>query len=228
MRTALPNPAPTLSLHLTRRELTFLRAPLTLVLFVVISVIVNLIFRAKTGLAPLDPDYEEFSRNNPGLFFSLAGYVIYMGVQAVAATFPLALAFGTSRRNFAAGTLVFVLGFSAYMTLLSLLGLGVELLTGHWFGEIHAFDVTILGNGDPWILCARVFSMSILFTGLGAIFGAQWLRGETPALGVTITLVTLGLLVFVNAALLPLAALTLGTLIVFGLLPLLLRNATAR
>ncbi|RWZ59691.1 hypothetical protein ELQ92_12815 [Labedella populi] len=76
-------------------------------------------------------------------------YLVVVGVQAVGLTFPFALGFGVTRRDFWLGT-------AALFTLLSLVNaaaytilLQVERATDHWWTGTHMFDSLWYGLG-PW------------------------------------------------------------------------------
>ena len=96
--------APTVKLHLNKREITFL-VPLYITLMVtVLSVLIALIFW-RSGSQPGSDGWVIGSRNNPGIAYSLPGFLVYLGVQSIATTFPFALTLGATRRAFTAGTL---------------------------------------------------------------------------------------------------------------------------
>jgi hypothetical protein len=76
-------------------------------------------------------------------------YLIVVGVQAVAMTFPFALGFGVTRRDFWLGTaalftLLSVVNAAAFTILVQL-----ERATDHWWSGTHMFDALWYGTG-PW------------------------------------------------------------------------------
>ncbi|MCU1406719.1 MAG: hypothetical protein JWQ43_3022 [Glaciihabitans sp.] len=194
---------PTVKLHLNKREMTFI-VPLTITVVVaIVSVLISLIFW-RFGSEPGTPGWIEGSRNNPGIAWSLPGFLIYLGVQSVATTFPFALALGATRRSFVAGTLLWWGGVSAYLTAVLALLMSIEMASGHWFSGFHVLDVYVLGAGNLGILIPVVFLGTLTFLGIGGLFGAAFVRfgARGPqALAVLIgVVVLLGIVLFIPAA----------------------------
>src|SRR5699024_2095646 len=95
---------------------------------------------------------------------------------AVATTFPFALSLGTSRRAFITGTLLWQAFTAAYIALILLALLGLELATGHWFFGFYIFDILLLGAGDPMPLLAIVVLGVLPSLSVGGVFAAAWVR----------------------------------------------------
>lgn len=171
----MSNVISTTRLHLNKREATF-AVPLYITAMVaLISVLISLLFW-RAGSLPGTADWIESSRMNPGMIYALSGFLVYLGVQSVATTFPFALTLGSTRRSFAAGTLVWNVIMSAYLTVVFALMLMLELLTNHWFIGFYIFDIYILGAGDFGMLFPIVFLSTLFLLTIGGVFGASWVR----------------------------------------------------
>ncbi|WP_111719766.1 hypothetical protein [Homoserinimonas sp. OAct 916] len=165
----------TTKLHLNKREATF-AVPLYITAMVaVISVLISLLF-LRAGSVPGSAEWIESSRMNPGMIYALSGFLVYLGVQSVATTFPFALTLGSTRRSFAAGTLVWNVIMSAYLAVVFAVMLMLELATNHWFAGFYIFDIIVLGAGDLRLLIPIVFLSTLLLLTVGGVFGASWVR----------------------------------------------------
>lgn len=162
-------------LHFTKVA-TALLTPLGIIGVVwVVSLIIALALQ-RAGLDPAYPEYEVGARNNMGIMWSLPGFLIYYGVQAVSTTFPFALAVGTTRRSYVAGTAIANLLHSAYVSLTLAVMLLLELATNHWFFDLYVFDVYVLGAGNVWTLLATSFIGVFFCLTIGGLFGAIWVK----------------------------------------------------
>lgn len=190
-------------LHLNKPAV-MLGIPAQIVIIVlIVSALISFILQ-RGGLDPNAADYAEGARWNQGMIWSLPGFLVYYGVQAVATTYPFALALGATRRAHVLGTAMANLVLSAFVSLLMLALLGLELATNHWFFGVYALDTYLLGAGNPLILVATVFFIVFVSTSVGGFFGAVWVRfgskGPTvAALALALVLVAL-LLIFVPQA----------------------------
>ena len=162
-------------LHLNKLS-SFLVAPLGIVAVVmVVSIIIAVAIQR--GGSPVDSaSYVEGARWNSGIVWSLPGFLIYYGVQAVATTYPFGLALGSTRRDFILGTTVANILQAAYVAILLVVLLGIELVTDHWFMSVYVLDVNALGAGNPWILMASVFLGVLFCLTIGGLFGSIWVR----------------------------------------------------
>jgi hypothetical protein len=134
------------------------------------------------------------------VIWSLFGFIVAVGVQAVATAFPLALALGSTRRAFALGVLATCLLQSALLTAASLVLLGLERLTGGWFVGAPVLTDSTLGSGDPRVLSAVMFLAALSALMAGSVFGAAHVRfGATGAmwLGIGIAAVIVAALLVV-------------------------------
>jgi hypothetical protein len=172
---AIANITPTVKLHLNKREVTFL-VPLYITLMVAaVSVLISLIFW-RAGSQPGSEGWVTGSRNNPGIAYSLPGFLVYLGVQSIATTFPFALTLGATRRAFTAGTLTWAAMVSAYLALIIAALTMLELATDHWFAGFYLFDIYVLGTGDIPLLLVIVFLGTLTSLTVGGAFGAAWVR----------------------------------------------------
>lgn len=165
----------TTKLHLNKRETTFLVPMYIIVTVAVISVLISLLFW-RSGSLPGTPDWIQGSQVNPGMAYALPGFLVYLGVQSIATTFPFALTLGASRRSFVAGTLLWSVIVSAFMALALALLTTLELATNHWFAGFYVFDIYVLGAGDLGRLLPIVFLATLSMLCLGGVFGASWIR----------------------------------------------------
>lgn len=162
-------------LHLNKPEVAF-AVPLFIMLIVlVISAIISLTLQ-RVGLDPSNPEFAEGARMNGGAVWSLPGFLIYLGVQAVATTFPFALALGSTRRAYVAGTAVANVILSVYVAFVFVVLLALELATNHWFANIYAIDVYALGSGNFAVLAVTAFLGTFTALSIGGLFGAIWVR----------------------------------------------------
>ncbi|MBL5975097.1 MAG: hypothetical protein D3X82_15405 [Candidatus Leucobacter sulfamidivorax] len=202
-------------LQMNKPDVTFAVPLYILGIVMVISVIIVLAIQ-RAGSDPGSADYVVGARMNMGMVWSLPGFLIYLGVQAVSTTFPFALALGTTRRAFVAGTALANLIQSAYIALVMLALLGLELLTNHWFLGLYVLDIYAFGAGNPLQLFLTVLIGTFLCLSIGGVFGAIWVR--FGAKGPTILGLALGLVLAIAILLLVpyfgeiFAAMTEGTL----------------
>lgn len=202
-------------LQMNKRDVTFLVPGMIVLIVLVVSAIIALALQ-RAGLDPADPSYAEGARFNNGIVWSLPGFLVYYGVQAVSTTFPFALALGTTRRAYVLGTAIANIITAAYITAILLVLLWIELATGHWWFDIYVLDNHLLGSGDPLVLAGAAFLGVLLCTSLGGLFAAVWVRygNKGPTfLGLALGLVLAVLvLVFVPYAAEIVAAMTGATL----------------
>ncbi|WP_281533991.1 hypothetical protein [Cryobacterium breve] len=147
-------------LHLNRRVVALLVPLFIVAVVVVISILISLLFW-RGGSQPGSAVWINSSRSNTGMLFSLAGFLVSMGVASAATTFPFALALGATRRAFTLGTLAWNILQAAYLTVVLAVLMLLELATGHWFFGFYIFDINILGAGDLTKLIPIVF-LSVL------------------------------------------------------------------
>lgn len=187
-------------LHMNKPA-TMFGVPAQILLFVLIITAVISFALQRAGLDPNSAEYAAGARGNMGMVFSLPGFLIYYGVQAVATTMPFAFALGATRRAHVIGTAISNLILSAYIAVSMVVLLWIELATNHWFFGVYALDNYLLGSGNAWQLFITVLLGVFVSTSIGGVFGAVWVRygskGPTlVALAVALVLASL-LLIFV-------------------------------
>ena len=206
-------------LQLNKRDISFLVPAAIIGMVLVITAIIAFALQ-RAGLDAQSADYAANARNNTGMVFALPGFLIYFGVQAVATTFPFGLALGMTRRAYVAGTALAHLITSAYIALIMLVLLWIELATNHWFFGVYALDSYVLGAGNPGVLLATAFLGTLASLSIGSVFGAVWVRygNRGPLfLGLALILVIAVLvLAFVPQAAAIIAAITGGTMALVG------------
>lgn len=181
-------------LHFNKPEVS-LAVPLYIIgLVLVISWIIAAIL-IRAGAEPGAASYGDDMRNNLGMVWSLPGFLVYLGVQAVATTFPYALALGTTRRAYVTGTALANILLSVYVTVILAALLVLELATGHWFFGAYALDNFAFGSGSFGVLIPTVFLGTFVSLSIGGAFGAVWVRFGSK--GPTILALALGLVLVV-------------------------------
>lgn len=179
-------------LQMNKPDVTFVVPLMILAVVMVISVIIVLAI-LRSGGDPSSPEYVDGARMNMGMVWSLPGFLIYLGVQAVATTFPFAVALGATRWAFTTGTALAHLVQSAYIALVMLALLGIELATNHWFVGLYVLDIYAFGSGNPLQLFLTAFLGTFAMLSIGGVFGAVWVR--FGAKGPTVLGLALGLAV---------------------------------
>jgi len=142
MTHALPN----LRLYLANRTWSVLTPIYILAIMTGITVVITAIIGIATGL-PIPDDIRHDMRFNGGAIYCIPGFLISVGALAMNRNFSMALALGSTRRHFWIGTALGFVITSLTLGVGSLVGLGLERLTNHWFIGARAFDVTPLGMG---------------------------------------------------------------------------------
>lgn len=124
-----------------------------------------------------------------GYFFV---YMLVVAVQTMNSTFPFALGYGVTRRDFYLGSaLTFVLlsaGYAAGMTVLSLL----EEATGGWGLGGRMFSAVYFGGGGALERLWIFFCLFMFFFFIGAALATVYVRWKAP--GMIIFFATLGFL----------------------------------
>lgn len=185
--------APAVKLHLNKRQETFVIPLWITAMVALISLVISLLFW-RSGNLPGTSEWIQGSRSNPGIAYALAGFLIYLGVQSVASTFPFALTLGSTRRSFVTGTLLWAVITSAYLAAVFAALLTLEVATGHWFAGFYIFDVYVLGAGELTRLLPVVFLATLTLLCVGGVFGASWVRygargPQLVGIGVALTLI---------------------------------------
>lgn len=189
-----------IKLHLNKRAQS-LGVPVMILSLVVIISILIAVTVSRFGVDIKSEEFVEGFKYNSGVLWSLPGFLGYLGVQAVSTTFPFGMALGTTRREYSLGTLGFYILLSAYIGLIGVALLGLELLTNHWFIGAYALDVFFLGGGNPAITFVTLFILSLTVLTIGGSFASVYLKAgpKGPLLvGVGLILVVLLILVMIS------------------------------
>jgi hypothetical protein len=140
----------------------------------------------------------QYSGASSWIFF----YMMVVAVQAMNLTFPLALGYGSTRRDFYLGSaLTFVLlsaGWAIGLTILS----AIESATHGWGVSLRMFTAIYFGGGETeiWQRLVIFFCVMLWFFFVGAAFAAVYVRWK--AFGLVVSFIILGALLVGAVALL--------------------------
>ena len=189
-----------LALYLTNRLNSFVVAPAILVLVAILTVVIGLIIGIRTGL-PLPQPVQEGFNNNLSVFWALPGFLISHGALTANRGFAGALAFGSTRRNFWAGTAMGFMITSLAVAAVGLVILAVEAATGYGVGASF-LTIAALDHGSPLVVAMTLFLLSLmsLFAGMsfGGIYRAAGVIWTVVSI-VAVVLVALGLIAAIVA-----------------------------
>lgn len=191
-------PARSLGRRLSTIVLLQLTNPMTLIGWPLI--ILTIIFLANVGFVAVLTSATEGRAEvlvNGGVGFIWV-YTLVMAVQSVNQTFPLALGFGATRRDYLIGTGILFAGLSVgYALLISTLAM-VERAVDYWGIKLGFFDSF---PGWPWheILLAHVLTL-LLAASIGAATAAVYVRWRATGMyvfwaGLVALLIGTGLLI---------------------------------
>jgi hypothetical protein len=131
-----------------------------------------------------------------GASFYIFVYLLIVALQAINNTFPFALGFGVTRREFSFGTAIafalLAIGYGAALTLLSY----IEQWTQGWGLGGHMFTAIYFSHG-PWYARLFVFAGALMFFffvgALAASVFVRWRGNGLLVLGAAIAVIVLGL-----------------------------------
>ncbi|TYL53838.1 hypothetical protein [Agromyces mariniharenae] len=103
-------------------------------------------------------------------------YLIVVGVQAVAYTFPFALGFGATRRDYWLGTAAMFLFVSIEMAAAIATLVQLEILTGGWWIGAGMFDALWYGQNGWLVDFYTTFSLQLLVLFIGASITTVFMR----------------------------------------------------
>lgn len=128
-------------------------------------------------------------------------YMMVVAVQAISITFPFALGFGVTRRDFYLGSAVTFVGLSAMYSLGMAILAEIEVATGGWGLGGTMFAPVYFGEGFfPRLFIFFVTNLFFFF--IGSMFASIWVRWK--ANGLVVGLVALGAILLGGVALLTL------------------------
>ena len=110
-------------------------------------------------------------------------YMMVVAIQAMNLTFPFALGFGSTRRDFSLGTGAAFVGLSAFYSLLyTALGM-IEGATNGWGLGGSMFKSIYFGIDENWgVRLFNVFAAFLFFFAIGSVFGAIYVRSRARGL----------------------------------------------
>lgn len=136
------------------------------------------------------------SYSNGSVLWSVLGYTVAVGVQNVSASFPFALALGSTRQTFVVGNLLASAIQALLLAATAIALLGLERVTGGWFLGLHVLSSDLLGRGNALVLGGTIFLTILTALCVGGAFGASWVRfGARGPLLVSVGLVAVGAIV---------------------------------
>ena len=175
------------------------------IILAAVTALCVVIFLVLVAFTPVTAEQlSEGFRYNQAALWSWPGFIVTIGVYAYARTMPFAIGMmGSARRHYWAGTALWILVQSVYLSALMGVFLLLEKATGHWFTGARMFDVYVLGDGDLGVTLLLGFSISLSCLSAGACLAAVYLRwGQYGVMAgiVGILLVIIGALALVLAS----------------------------
>lgn len=163
-------PLRSLKLYLANRSNVLGIPTIILALVVLITILIAVAVGVAIGF-PITEHNNGQPIYNLGALTSVPGFLVATGVITVNRNFDMALAFGSTRRDFWVGTSIGFAITSAVTGLGAMLLMLIENLTdGYWIGAI-AFNMPMLGDGNFLICFVVIFAVSMASLFMGAAFG---------------------------------------------------------
>ncbi|MEO7121897.1 MAG: ABC transporter permease, partial [Lacisediminihabitans sp.] len=146
-------------------------------------------------MSTLQPEDQPTSNSYNGGSFFLFVYMLVIATQAMNRTFPFALGFGVTRRDYYLGTslafVIYSVCFGAALTLLSL----IEQWTSGWGVGLALFRTQLLGDDNlGQVLFVNIAGFVVFFL-IGMVCGTvfvRWRANGLVALGVIVALLAIG------------------------------------
>ncbi|PPF81164.1 ABC transporter permease [Subtercola sp. Z020] len=165
---------PVLRLHLTNRWTTIGTPLVVLALIWAANWIVWLLIVRSVG-ADDRADAMEGTQFSGAIFYIFV-YMMVVAVQAITRTFPFALGFSVTRRDFFLGTaLLFAVLSAFYAVVITALSL-IEEATGGWGLGGHLFTAVWYGTGSPIERFVQILLLFLFFFFVGAAVAIVYLR----------------------------------------------------
>lgn len=129
-----------------------------------------------TNIAPADrmDAQDGFSYSGASLFIFV--YMMVVAVQAMSVTFPFALGYGATRRDFYLGSALTFVGLGAFYTVVYTVLAAIEGATGGWGVGGAMFTAMYFGDGAWWERSFAVFAAFLFFLFVGASAATIWVR----------------------------------------------------
>lgn len=110
-------------------------------------------------------------------------YMMIVAIQAMNLTFPLALGFGSTRRDFYLGTVIAFVGLAAFYSLIFIAMSELEAATNGWGLGGAMFNAVYFGQDSPWFVrLFHVFSGYLFFFFTGSAIAALYVRWKQRGL----------------------------------------------
>ena len=152
------------------------------------------------GAAPADRADALAGTGWSGASMYIFVYMMVVAVQAISITFPFALGYGVTRRDYYLGASLAFVGLAAMYSIgLTILSV-IEEATGGWGLGGSMFTAYYFGDGDWPERLVIFFSAFLFFFFVGAAIATVWVRWK--ANGLTAFFVALGAVIIGGAALL--------------------------
>jgi hypothetical protein len=177
LRTPLRRVGDIVRLHLANPFTIIITPLLILVAILAINLVIwALILRGVSAEGPAAVADASEGMQYSGMTLWTYVYMFVVAVQAMNLTFPLALGFGATRREFYVGSVIAFIGLSAvWATIYALLGV-IEEVTGGWGMGGQLFRSIYFGDG-PWLERWYVmFALFSCFYFVGAAIAAVYVR----------------------------------------------------
>ena len=129
-------------------------------------------------------------------------YMMVVAIQAMNLTFPFALGFGSTRRDFSLGTALTFIALSAFFALVYTGMAALETATHGWGLNGSMFTAAYFGDVTWGLRLFHVFTAFVFFFSIGTVFGAIYVRFRARGL----------ILFFAALALVLIGAVALATL----------------
>jgi hypothetical protein len=136
-----------------------------------------------------------------GSIFYIYVYVLIIAIQAVSRTFPLALGFGVTRRNYYLGTSAAFFGLGVVFSAILTVGSVIENATNGWGLGGHFFTAAYFSNGS-WLLRFVIYLLLFLFAmfigSVAASIFVRWKATGLTAFFAGVTLLLLGVVAIIT------------------------------
>lgn len=109
-------------------------------------------------------------------------YLVVVGVQAIGLTFPFALGFGSTRRDFWLGTALMFVLVSAEMAVATATLVQIEKATHGWGIGMHMFDALWYGQNGWLFDFYSTFAVQLLVLFIGAFATTVYMRWRIPGM----------------------------------------------
>jgi hypothetical protein len=167
-------------------------------MFVVTLALIAIIARAAEGEADVAQSVARGVQYSGATLYIFV-YMMVVAIQGMNFTYPFAMGYGSTRREFYLGSLLtFVLLSLGYALLFTVLA-ALEEATGGWWLGGNVVNTVYFGEGPWYSIFLPVLAAFLFFFAAGSALGAIYVRFK--ARGITLTMIALGFLLIGAAAL---------------------------